>query len=143
MNVALLLFLLNSNSCDSQVKVFNILLKWLKQIRLLQLLWYIMFFQVYIYILLLLFASQDHLKYTRAAPDFIHYNLLKIYQIYQLAQCNRFKLTPTCTNNLGFSCLYILMLQFIVKQVIVLHSYTIKMQTLRVSFEFVDVGRQD
>ena len=43
-----------------------------------------------------------------------------------LAQCNRPKLTPTCTSSLGFSRLYILMLGFIVTQVIVLHSYIIK-----------------
>ena len=44
-----------------------------------------------------------------------------------LAQCNRPKTTPTCTSSLGFSRLYILMLGFIVTQVIVLHSYIIKM----------------
>ena len=31
-----------------------------------------------------------------------------------LAQCNRPKLTPTCTSSVGFSHLYILMLVFIV-----------------------------
>ena len=31
-----------------------------------------------------------------------------------LAQCNRSKPTPTCTNSLGFSRLYILLLGFIV-----------------------------
>ena len=44
-----------------------------------------------------------------------------------LVQCNKLKLTPVCTSSLRFSCLYILMLEFIVTQVIVLHSYTIKM----------------
>ena len=44
-----------------------------------------------------------------------------------LAQCNRPKTTPTCTSSLGFSHLYILMLRFIVTQLIVLHSYIIKM----------------
>ena len=33
---------------------------------------------------------------------------------------------PTCTSSLGFGCLYILMLEFIIITVIVLHSYTIK-----------------
>ena len=35
-----------------------------------------------------------------------------------LAQCNRLKPTPACTGSLGFSCLYILMLGFIVTQVL-------------------------
>ena len=43
-----------------------------------------------------------------------------------LAQCNRPKFTPTCTNSLEFSRLYILILRFIVTQVIILHSYIIK-----------------
>ena len=57
-----------------------------------------------------------------------------------LAQYNRLKSTLACTSSLGFSRLYILMLGFIVTQVIVLHSYTIKMQLLRDSS--VDIGRQ-
>ena len=48
---------------------------------------------------------------------------LKMLEIYWT--CNRPKSTPTCTSNLGFSRLYILMLRFIVTQAIVLHSYTI------------------
>ena len=44
-----------------------------------------------------------------------------------LAQCNRPKLTSTCTSSVGFSRLYILMLGFIVIQVIILYSYIIKM----------------
>ena len=43
-----------------------------------------------------------------------------------LAQCNRSKPASTCTSNLRFSRLYILMLWFIITQVIILHSYTIK-----------------
>ena len=54
--------------------------------------------------------------------------LLEIYIRHILVQCNRPKPSPTCTSSLGFSRLYILMLEFIVTQkVIVLHSYTIKM----------------
>ena len=53
--------------------------------------------------------------------------MLEIYIIHVLVQCNRPKPSPACTSNLGFSCLYILMLGFIVTQIIVLHSYTIKM----------------
>ena len=44
-----------------------------------------------------------------------------------LDQCNRPKPSPICISSLGFSRLYILMLWFIITQVIVLHSYTIKM----------------
>ena len=44
-----------------------------------------------------------------------------------LAQCNRPKPTPACTSCLGFNHIYILMLGFIVTQIIVLHSYIIKM----------------
>ena len=43
-----------------------------------------------------------------------------------LAQCNRPNLTLICTSSLGFSCLYILMLGFIITNVIVLYSYIIK-----------------
>ena len=57
-----------------------------------------------------------------------------------LAQCNRPKPTPSCTSSLGFSRLYILILSFNVIEVIVLHSYIIKMYPLR-DFS-VDVGRQ-
>ena len=53
--------------------------------------------------------------------------LLEIYILDILAQCNRLKPIPAYTSSLGFSRLYILMLGFIVTQVIVLHSYTIKM----------------
>ena len=35
-----------------------------------------------------------------------------------LAQCNKFKPSPTCTSSVGFSCLYILMLVFIIIQVL-------------------------
>ena len=35
-----------------------------------------------------------------------------------LAQCNRYKLTPTCTSSLRFSLLYILMLWFIVHRLL-------------------------
>ena len=55
-----------------------------------------------------------------------------------LAQCNRPKPSPTSNSNLGFNRLYILMLGFIITQVIVPHSYTIKMQPLRDAS--VDVG---
>ena len=44
-----------------------------------------------------------------------------------LAQCNRPKPTLAYTSSLGFSRLYILMLEFIVTQVIVLHFYIVKM----------------
>ena len=44
-----------------------------------------------------------------------------------LIQYNRPKPIPTCTSSLGFNHLYILMLEFIVIQVIVQHSYIIKM----------------
>ena len=44
-----------------------------------------------------------------------------------LAQCNRPKPNSTCISSLGFSRLYILMLEFIVTQIIIQHSYTIKM----------------
>ena len=49
-----------------------------------------------------------------------------IYILDILAQCNRPKPIPACTSSLGFSRPYILMLGFIVTQVIVLHSHTIK-----------------
>ena len=55
-----------------------------------------------------------------------------------LAQYNRSKPIPIYTSSLGFSRLYIFMLGFIITQVIVLYSYTIKMYPLRVSS--VDVG---
>ena len=35
-----------------------------------------------------------------------------------LVQCNRPKPTPACTSSLGFSCIYILMLGFIITQVL-------------------------
>ena len=35
-----------------------------------------------------------------------------------LVQCNKLKLTPVCTSSLKFSCLYILMLEFIVTLVL-------------------------
>ena len=41
-----------------------------------------------------------------------------------LDQYNRPNLTPACTSSLRFSRLYILMLEFIVTRVIILHSYT-------------------
>ena len=44
-----------------------------------------------------------------------------------LVQYDRLKVTHTCTSTLGFSCLYIFLLGFIVTRVIVLHSYIIKM----------------
>ena len=43
-----------------------------------------------------------------------------------LVQYNRPKSTPTWTNSLGFSRLYIFMLEFIVTKVIVLYFYIIK-----------------
>ena len=60
------------------------------------------------------FATSVSLKHVRDILDI-------------LAQCNRSKLTSTYTSSLGFSYLYIFMLWFIVTQVIVLHSYKIKM----------------
>ena len=53
--------------------------------------------------------------------------VLDIYILDILTHYNRPKATPTCTSSLGFNHLYILMLGFIVIQVIVLHSCTIKM----------------
>ena len=44
-----------------------------------------------------------------------------------LDQCDRPKPTLACTSSIGFGNLYILMLRFIITQVIVLHSYIIKM----------------
>ena len=44
-----------------------------------------------------------------------------------LAQCNKLKLTPTCTSSLGFSRLCILTLGFIITQIIILRSYIIKL----------------
>ena len=44
--------------------------------------------------------------------------VLEIYIRHILVQCNRPKPSPTCTSNLGFSRLYILMLWLIVTQVL-------------------------
>ena len=63
-------------------------------------------------------------------PPWVWGRVLEIYIRHILAQCNRPKLSPACTRSLGFSCLYILMLGFIVTQVIVLHSYTITCVTI-------------
>ena len=88
--------------------------------------------------LILLTPFRIALKLTQ--PTMNQRQMLEIYIRHILAQCNKPKPSPTCTSSLGFNRLYILMLGFIVTQIIVLHSYTIKMQPLRDSF--VDVGRQ-
>ena len=60
-------------------------------------------------------------------PSWVWGRVLEIYILDILAQCNIPKTPPAYTSSLGFSHLYILMLEFIVTQVIVLHSYIIKM----------------